>query len=147
MTREEWRPVAGYEGSYEVSDRGRVRSTDRVVTYIDGSERHHRGRILAGYVNPDGHHAVVLYNNAIRQHMEIRTLVAEAFTPVKDVVAWSKGDRTSIASIDDAVKLLSTAEQAIAWYRAQLAAMSLAHEQLKAQLAEKSTPRLTTVAA
>ena len=28
---EEWRPVPGYEGIYEVSDRGRVRSLDRIV--------------------------------------------------------------------------------------------------------------------
>ena len=30
-THEEWRPVVGYEGLYEVSDLGRVRSLDRVV--------------------------------------------------------------------------------------------------------------------
>ena len=29
---EEWRPVVGYEGRYEVSDQGRIRSLDRVET-------------------------------------------------------------------------------------------------------------------
>lgn len=29
---EEWRPVVGWEGFYEVSDQGRVRSVERVVT-------------------------------------------------------------------------------------------------------------------
>ena len=28
---EEWRPVLGWEGLYEVSDQGRVRSVDRIV--------------------------------------------------------------------------------------------------------------------
>lgn len=28
---EEWKPVVGYEGEYEVSDWGRVRSVDRYV--------------------------------------------------------------------------------------------------------------------
>jgi hypothetical protein len=32
--RETWRPVVGYEGSYEVSDLGRVRSVDRLVEFI-----------------------------------------------------------------------------------------------------------------
>jgi NUMOD4 motif len=28
LTAEHWRPIAGWEGFYEVSDRGRVRSVD-----------------------------------------------------------------------------------------------------------------------
>lgn len=32
MEEEIWRPVKGYEGIYEVSDMGRVRSLDRVIT-------------------------------------------------------------------------------------------------------------------
>lgn len=39
---EQWKAVAGYEGAYEVSDLGRVRSLDRVCS--DGSRR--RGRML-----------------------------------------------------------------------------------------------------
>ena len=34
-TTEHWFPVAGYEDLYEVSDHGRVRSLDRIVTYIN----------------------------------------------------------------------------------------------------------------
>lgn len=34
MRKEEWRPVPGAEGRYEVSDAGRVRSLDRVVLRI-----------------------------------------------------------------------------------------------------------------
>lgn len=33
---EQWRPVVGYEGSYEVSNHGRVRSLDRYVQRIGG---------------------------------------------------------------------------------------------------------------
>jgi hypothetical protein len=36
---ERWRQVPGYEGHYEVSDRGRVRSIDRVVIMKDGRRR------------------------------------------------------------------------------------------------------------
>jgi hypothetical protein len=43
---EQWRPIAGYEGFYEVSDRGRVRSLDRVVVRRDGAKYPVQGRIL-----------------------------------------------------------------------------------------------------
>lgn len=44
---ERWRPVVGYEGFYEVSDHGRVRSLDRLVTVRGArSPRPLRGRLL-----------------------------------------------------------------------------------------------------
>ncbi|MDU6479009.1 MAG: NUMOD4 domain-containing protein, partial [Corynebacterium kroppenstedtii] len=46
MSKERWRPVVGYEGIYEVSDQGRVRSLDRIITQHDGMKRPMRGRIL-----------------------------------------------------------------------------------------------------
>ncbi len=43
---EEWLPVAGWEGFYEVSDRGRVRSLERVVRRRNGSRYRVRERVL-----------------------------------------------------------------------------------------------------
>lgn len=48
---ERWLPIDGYEGVYEVSDQGRVRSLDRVTH--DG--KHLRGQILAPFRMPSGH--------------------------------------------------------------------------------------------
>lgn len=47
MTEEIWRPVVGYEGLYEVSSYGRVRSLDRYVKYSNGRINLHKGRILS----------------------------------------------------------------------------------------------------
>lgn len=33
ITEEVWKPVVGYEGLYEVSDHGRVRSVERVLNH------------------------------------------------------------------------------------------------------------------
>lgn len=45
-SEEAWRPVPGYEGYYEVSDQGRVRSLDRTVTNSLGHSQRRRGQIL-----------------------------------------------------------------------------------------------------
>lgn len=44
-TRETWKPVVGYEGFYEVSDQGRVRSLNR-VSIRNGRAHKMRGRVL-----------------------------------------------------------------------------------------------------
>ena len=59
---ENWRFVVGYEGLYEVSDQGRVRSLDRIVTYAAGGRRLFKGRILkAGHSK--GYPRVNLYRD------------------------------------------------------------------------------------
>ena len=43
---ESWLPFPGWEGWYEISDKGRFRSVDRVITDRDGGTRRCRGQIL-----------------------------------------------------------------------------------------------------
>lgn len=46
---EVWKPIKGYEGFYEISNKGNVRSLDRVITLSgkrDGQVRRYRGRPL-----------------------------------------------------------------------------------------------------
>lgn len=76
MTGEEWRPVVGHEGLYEVSDRGRVRSIDgRVIVRSDGVAQRRAGRLLKASPNDTGH--MVLRVQHI--HVYVHTLVLEAF--------------------------------------------------------------------
>ena len=84
-TPERWLPVVGYEGIYEVSDMGRVRSLDRVATVAAGWHRSIRGRILKpGTVR--GHHQYVNLARPTEGSAQSRprstyvhVLVAEAF--------------------------------------------------------------------
>lgn len=56
---ERWLPVVGYEGLYEVSDLGQVRSLDRIVPGRWGQQRR-RGQILVQCLNPNGYWTVGL---------------------------------------------------------------------------------------
>lgn len=82
---EVWRAVVGWEGEYEVSDQGRVRSLDRIVICEWAKQgarrektfsRRHPGRIIAPDANTSGHLAVRLNGKAKRY---VHRLMLEAF--------------------------------------------------------------------
>lgn len=87
-TREEWRPIPGYESLYEASNRGRVRSKDRIVRQLayNGSIATHvyRGRILTPKKSTHGYLKVDLAIDGGRKEMSIHRLVAMAFLPNPD---------------------------------------------------------------
>lgn len=77
--REEWRAVVGYEGLYEVSDQGRVRSLDRF--YLRGGEVRVpvRGRVLKAHEMPSGHLSLHLTRDGKPRGFLVHRLVAQAF--------------------------------------------------------------------
>jgi hypothetical protein len=76
---ERWLPVAGYEGFYEVSSHGRVRSLDREVLGKDGMIRLFRGRVLRPGITPGGYLKVVPSKNGIQVTLAVHSLVLESF--------------------------------------------------------------------
>lgn len=74
--KEIWRPIQGYEGLYEVSPLGHVRSLDR--KQIDGRSR--KGKLLKQAYDGCGYPRVRLYNNGNKAY-SIHRLVAMAFIP------------------------------------------------------------------
>lgn len=76
---EQWRPIPGYEGYYEVSSQGRVRSVDRVTELPCGQIRRYKGRILKLGTHPKGHKTVSLYKGDKRRCTYVHTLVLETF--------------------------------------------------------------------
>ena len=75
-----WNPVVGYEGLYEVSSYGRVRSLDR----IDSNNHPLKGVILKPYISNSGYLLVGLYKQQKRDRKLLHRLVAEAFLPNPD---------------------------------------------------------------
>ena len=69
--QEVWKPVPGYEGWYEVSDQGRVRSLDREISRRhDDARRAYKvpGKLLASFVTPTGHVTVHLARKWVYVH-------------------------------------------------------------------------------
>lgn len=83
--KEIWKPVPGYEGLYEVSDQGRVRSFARSVS----------GRLLKPGKASNGYFTVCLGRGKSRT---LHSLVAEAFIgpkPIGQEVLHEDGTRTN----------------------------------------------------
>lgn len=80
---EVWKAVPGFEGVYEVSDLGRVRSLDRVLVqgckWGGTMQRFYKGRVLSPGVDKRGRLFVNLNYLCSTKRRSIASLVAEAF--------------------------------------------------------------------
>ena len=82
MEEETWKPIIGYEKSYEVSNLGNVRSIDRFVNNKNGVPNSIRnGRQLAQFHTSMGYLRVGLKANGKEENYFVHRLVAEAFIP------------------------------------------------------------------
>lgn len=78
--KEIWKDVVGYEGLYQVSNRGRVRSVNREVPYR-GAIKNIIGKELTIWYNNDGYARVTFSVKGKNKHYLVSRLVAEAFLP------------------------------------------------------------------
>lgn len=78
--KEEWRDIPGYEGFYQVSSLGNVRSVNRYVTRSDGKILFLKGRVLTTFDSTTCNYKEVQlsYNNVPKKYM-IHRLVAICF--------------------------------------------------------------------
>lgn len=80
MNSETWKEVRGYEGLYEVSDLGRVRSMGRQCSSKNNSVQQKRARILVQEITVHGYCRVRLFDaGGNSKHYAVHRLVAEAF--------------------------------------------------------------------
>ena len=127
-----WKPVPGYEGQYEVSNQGRVRSLDRQVLCAGAIKglylSRKKGRILRPGPSNYGHLSVVLGR---RQTRMVHDLVLRAFVgppPAKhecchnngnpkdnrlENLRWGTRSQNNIDAVKHGVKGKLTSEQVI----------------------------------
>ena len=81
---EEWKSIPGYEGLYEVSSYGRVKSLEISYTRKNGIMDHKPEIILSPKNNGTGYFIVCLYKNKTHKYYLIHRLVAQIFIPNPD---------------------------------------------------------------
>ncbi len=80
-----WKPITGYEGLYEISNLGRVKSVarqcDAFGPRIKNGKRLVRERIIKPSKNPKGYLVANLHKDGVSRNHTIARLVASAFIP------------------------------------------------------------------
>lgn len=76
--KEIWKDVIGFEGYYQVSNLGRVKSLDRIVKNRF-SERVHKSKILKPVKDKDGYNIISLSINSLVVKKRLARLVGETF--------------------------------------------------------------------
>lgn len=95
---EEWRDVPGFEGLYQVSNTGKVRSYDRLVTERNGKVRLHAGRLLRPSPVAGGYPGLSFFVAGQRMPTTVHRLVMAAFVgpcPSGQEVNHKDGDKTN----------------------------------------------------
>lgn len=77
-TQEIWKTLKGYEGFYEVSNLGRVKSVERLIDW-NGTKRKEKEKVRKGYLDDNGYLRIGLNKNGERKHKRIHQLIAECF--------------------------------------------------------------------
>ena len=77
-----WKDIENYEGKYQVSNLGRVKSLERDVYRQNGTFHYHAGeRILVPFLDRGGYQYVNLSKNGRVKKESVHRLVAMAFLP------------------------------------------------------------------
>ena len=70
-----WKDIEGFEGAYQISNFGKVKSLNRTLS----NGRRITGRILKAKYDKDGYCSVHLTLNGINKHVRVHQLVCKAF--------------------------------------------------------------------
>lgn len=81
QNEEIWKDIEGYEGRYQVSNYGDVKSCERHEILCDGRERTRKMRMLKPYTDKHGYKYVTLFKKGDAIKKKIHRLVGQAFIP------------------------------------------------------------------
>lgn len=79
MDKEIWKDIKDYEGSYQCSSFGRVRSLDRYIEERSGKKQFRKGQIIKARLNKNGYLQLALNKNSKRKMKYVHILIAETF--------------------------------------------------------------------
>lgn len=74
-----WKDIKGFEGYYQASSYGRIRSCDRYITEKTGKVNFLKSRILKNNIGDDGYYKVVLQKYGKAYYFRVCRLIAQTF--------------------------------------------------------------------
>lgn len=81
IDNEIWKDIINYEGYYQISNKGRVKSLDRIIINCNNINQSLKGNILKERIDGSGYSYVELHKNNKYSIFKIHRLVAQAFIP------------------------------------------------------------------
>lgn len=76
-----WKDIKGFEGLYQVSNLGRIRSLDRLIIYKNGRKYNQKGKIIKLSDNGKGYNVFNVSLNSCTKQLKVYKIVAETFIP------------------------------------------------------------------
>ena len=74
-----WKDVSGYEGLYQVSCSGLIRSIDKIINGCNYKPRRIIGKILTPYISLNGYLTITLSKNNVLKNHRLHRIIAKAF--------------------------------------------------------------------
>ena len=79
VQKEIYKDIPNYEGMYQSSNLGNIRSLDRVVVGVNNVHQYRKGKVLKPSRNSDGYLMVTFVKDSVRKTNTIHQLVMSAF--------------------------------------------------------------------
>ena len=81
ITKEIWKDIQGYEGVYQISNLGEIKSLERMIVTNDNITKKIKEKILKPCLRKNGYYGIVLKKDDKSKYYAIHRLVAQHFIP------------------------------------------------------------------
>lgn len=79
--KEIWKDITGYEGYYQISNFGEVKSLSKTITRKNGVKVFMPEKILKQTLSNPGYYSLILSKDTIKKNFRVHRLIASAFLP------------------------------------------------------------------
>ena len=98
LAEEIWKDIPGFEGIYQASTFGKIKSLAKIVNHFKGGKRKVKERIFKVYINVHGYQIVTFYKDGKQFSKKVHRLIAKTFKDNpenKPYVNHIDGDKTN----------------------------------------------------